>query len=131
MLLGLFERIVNSNGINPRDTGLHLHLAVVDAGFIVCKQARQMRPCDAPIEPKLVAGEAYEHGAHAKCDPPFRDEVAHAGIDKGKTRSPICPGLKMRGIMRGFAQIFKGGMHAMRLNFWLVFNLLNEMTSPG
>ena len=90
-----------------------------------------MRPRDAPIEPKLVAGEADEHGAHPKCDPPFGDEVAHAGIDKGKTRSPICPGLKMRWIMRGFAQILKGGMHAMRLNFWLVFNLLNEVATPG
>ena len=39
MLLGLFDWVVNSNGVNARDTGLHLPLAVVDAGFIVCKQA--------------------------------------------------------------------------------------------
>ena len=90
-----------------------------------------MRPCYAPIKPKLIAGEANEHGAHAKCDPTFRSEIAHTGVNKGKSCGAICPGLEVRRIMRILAQIFKSGMHAMRLNFWLVFNLLHKVTAPG
>ena len=90
-----------------------------------------MRPCDTPIEPKLIAGETYEHGTHAKSDPTFCGKIAHTGIDKGVSGLAVCPGLKLRRIMRRFAQIFKRGMHAMRLNFGLIFNLLNEVATPG
>ena len=69
MLERLLHRIVDTNGIDAGDTGLHLTLAVVNAGFEVEELPRQQHPRESPVKPEVIAGERHHHRPHPKRQP--------------------------------------------------------------
>ena len=56
VVLALFDRVVDADGVDAGGAGLHLALAPVDAGFVVDEQPRQVQAALAPREPEVVAG---------------------------------------------------------------------------
>ena len=65
----LFDRVVNSDRIDPRCARLHLRLRVVNTRLIIGELARQMQGWQAPMQPQMIAGKAHQHSAHAKIQP--------------------------------------------------------------
>ena len=47
----LLDRVVDTDGVDSCRTGLHLHLSVVDAGFVVGEKFGQVQRRPAPVEP--------------------------------------------------------------------------------
>ena len=65
----LFDRIINTDRIDPGCSGLHLNLRPVNARLVISEQARQVQPSASPVQPQLIRGKRHQHGAHAKVQP--------------------------------------------------------------
>ena len=88
-------------------------------------------PSHPPIKPQLIAGKANKHCPHSKGDPPLSSQIAHAGIDERVTRLTVRPSVEMSVVVFFHAQPFKGGVHAVRFDLWLIFDLLDEVATPS
>ena len=78
----------------------------------------------------MIAGEAHEHGTHAKVDPASGNECAHAGIDHGVASVTCCPCLVVRFVVFRLAEAIIGVVEIFEFDPWFVFELLHEMTMP-
>ncbi len=56
LVSGLASGRVDADGIDPGDSGLHLALAVVNAGFVVEEQSGEVQSGLSPVQPQMVGG---------------------------------------------------------------------------
>ena len=82
LILRLLDRVIDPDGVDAGDPGLHLALAVMNAGLIVGELARQMQRRPPPVKPQMIGGKAHHHRPHTERQPAGRRKRTHAGIDK-------------------------------------------------
>ena len=131
LILALFYRIIDADGVDPGDPRLHLALAVMDARLVIDKLARKMQRRTPPVQPEMVAGKAHHHGAHAKGEPARGGKRAHAGINQRIAGLPGLPGQEARGgVWCVLLPLPIGRVKGAEFGLWLILELLDEMTMP-
>ena len=130
LIKALFDRVVNSDRIDPRCARLHLRLRVVNTRLIIGELARQMQGWQAPMQPKMIAGKAHQHSAHTKIQPTGGNQGSHTRIHHRIAGLTLLPRGKIGVIHRLLAQLIIGRMHVFKFDAGLVFKLLNKMAMP-
>lgn len=112
---------------------MHLDLRPMNAGFVVDEEAGEVESGVAPMEPKVVTGEAHEHGSHAEVNPAGGVQGPHASIDHGEAGAALAPGGES-GIVPvgvGSVELVAGASKIEELEVGGVFELLHEVAVPA
>ena len=129
VFLGLLDRIVDADGVDAGDTGLHLQLGVVNAGFEIQKQRGEMAGTGAPVLPQVVSQKAHQHGPGAKVDIARGGEAAHARVDQRIAGAAFGPGGHEFRVCVARVRV-KAAIDVFVLHAAFHFKLLNEMAVP-
>jgi hypothetical protein len=126
----LLDRVVDADGVDAGDAGLHLRLRVVDARLVIGEAAGEEQRRLAPVQPEVVARHRHQHRAHAEVDPTRLGQVALAGVHKRPAGAARTPGLEAHGIEFVLAQAVVGGVGVLELQPRLALELLHEVAVP-
>gem|GEM_PF-589863 len=130
LLGGLAGWGVDADGVNPGDSGLHLALAVVDAGFVIEEQSGEVQGGLSPVQPQVVGGERHQHGPHSKINPCSCLQRPHAGVDHGIPCDALLPYFEQILAEVIFAEPVEGRIDVAEFNGRFIFEFLDEVAVP-